>query len=353
MKKKEKQSIYFRVDFGSVVGLGHLMRCINIGKEIKKLILIDIKFIVEQYSDDGLRILSDKGFEVFFLKKTLDEKHKKVKELYEIDDAKDTLAFLDTDDLLIVDHYKLNHTWEEFLLEKGQKVCAIDDINRKHKVNLLLDYSFWKTRDSHYLDSHVKNHRLIGSNYLLLRNSIKMLRKLEQNFDKPKLLISFGGGDEDNLSLQILRLLDHINFTKISILQISSSQNTKALNRFIRDKENMILYSELTDIIKLYQESDVCIGGGGVSSIERCFLGIPSLVVTQAFNQKEMIKNLYNNNLVEILDVSKSSKDIKIKIAKFLNNKDKLISISERGKSFFNEHGTLEVAKKIVGLLHA
>jgi len=314
---------------------------------------VDIKFIVAKFSEDGLSFLSDNKFKVFLQKNLSNEDQAGVKDEYEIEDAKKTQEFLNEDDIIILDSYQFGKIWESFFLEKGQKVCAIDDIDRAHKVNLLLDYSFWKTKKSHYLESEILDYKLIGQDYLPLKDSITSINRVKKNFEKPKLLISFGGKDETNLSLKILKLINHKKFKKISIIQLGNSKNTNDLSRFINNKSNIQLYSELTDIANIYKDTDVCIGGGGVSAIERCFLGIPSLVVIQASNQQDMIKNLYNRSLIETLNIDKNKEEIGVSINNFLDNKDQLNNLSKNGRSFFVDNGSLKVAKKIVRLLDA
>ena len=353
MNNQINRSICFRVDFGSELGLGHLMRCVNIATKIKTLALVDIKFIVARYSDDGLEFLTDNKFNYFLQKNTLDKNKVGIDNRSEIEDAKKTQEFLNEDDIIILDSYLLGKTWESFFLKKGQKVCAIDDIDRTHHVNLLLDYSFWKTKKSHYLGSEVLDYKLIGSSYIPLKESITSIKRVNKDFEKPNLLISFGGKDEINLTLQILKLINYEKFNKITVIQLSNSKNTNNLNRFIGNKSNISLYSELTNIADIYKDIDICIGGGGVSAIERCFLGIPSLVVIQASNQEDLIKNLYNENLIGILNINKNAEENETIIDDFLDNKRRLNILSKNGRSFFVDNGSLEVAKKIVRLLDA
>src|SRR6185312_10092073 len=45
------------------------------------------------------------------------------------------------------------------------------------------------------------------------------------------------------------------------------------------------LYVEVSDPASIVRHADIAIGAGGVSSFERCCLGVPSLIVSLADNQ--------------------------------------------------------------------
>ena len=46
-------------------------------------------------------------------------------------------------DLLIIDHYGIDHEWEKTLKDKAKKILVIDDLaNRKHECDFLLDHNY-------------------------------------------------------------------------------------------------------------------------------------------------------------------------------------------------------------------
>ena len=52
---------------------------------------------------------------------------------------------------------------------------------------------------------------------------------------------------------------------------------------------------------ELLSQTDLVIGGGGVSSYERCCLGVPSIVITVADNQVPNTKILYSKGIIKYL----------------------------------------------------
>ena len=64
---------------------------------------------------------------------------------------------------------------------------------------------------------------------------------------------------------------------------------------------NAVLHSELPSLAPLMLKADFAIGAGGATNWERFCLGLPSLVITLAENQRRVCRHLFQNGLIELI----------------------------------------------------
>lgn len=97
---------------------------------------------------------------------------------------------------------------------------------------------------------------------------------------------------------------------------------------------------------ELMANSDVAIGAAGATTWERCCLGVPSLIILLADNQKETIEVL-----VESAIALKGSTDNLNKDMKKLENisGDLLMSLSQNTMKVLDGQGTNKVMNTLLG----
>ena len=129
------QLIIFRTDASIRIGSGHLMRCLNLGKRLKKKNK-KIYFLVKKsdyFKINNKLILQNKFLPIFIGK----EENK----FSSNSDFNATLKICRKKkiDTIIVDNYKINYKWEKKIKKKINKLIVIDDLaNRKHFCDILI-----------------------------------------------------------------------------------------------------------------------------------------------------------------------------------------------------------------------
>ena len=84
------------------------------------------------------------------------------------------------------------------------------------------------------------------------------------------------------------------------IVGLNSSKKDK-LERLSKKNKNIKIYKELTSLAPLMLKADIAIGACGATSWERCCLGLPSIVITIADNQKPIAKELNKQGIIRWL----------------------------------------------------
>ena len=142
-------NIYVRVDANHEIGTGHFYRCftlglqaINLGYKVTFVSRFMPNYLVNQLRENEIH------FKSIYEKpnsKIDNLYHSKWLEVSQIEDAQNLEKILfEPVDLLIVDHFALDYTWEIKLKSFVKKIFVIDDLgDRKHECDFLLDQNYY------------------------------------------------------------------------------------------------------------------------------------------------------------------------------------------------------------------
>ena len=81
-----------------------------------------------------------------------------------------------------------------------------------------------------------------------------------------------------------------------------SSSSKNKIKKLKNKNKNIIFHSNLSSLASLMLKADIAIGACGVTTWERCCLGLPSIVITVAENQKKIAKELDKLGIIQWLD---------------------------------------------------
>lgn len=211
-------------------------------------------------------------------------------------DAQQTIEALDNNsfDWLVVDHYALDHRWEEALRPHYQNIMVIDDLaDRRHDCDVLLDQNLGRSAQDYggLLKPHTAT--LIGPQYALLRPEFAQLRSQSlARRTQPQLkhlLITMGGVDKDNATGQVLQALTACHLLADLRITVVMGPHAPYLADVKQQATQMPRPTQVlvgvSEMAQLMSDSDLCIGAAGSTSWERCCLGLPTLLLVLADNQ--------------------------------------------------------------------
>lgn len=211
-------------------------------------------------------------------------------------DAQQTRKELDNEvvDWLVVDHYALDHRWEQALRPHCQNLMVIDDLaDRRHDCDVLLDQNLGRSPQDY--DGLLKLHTatFIGPQYALLRPEFAQLRShslARRNQPQLKhLLITMGGVDKDNATSIVLQALKTCHLPLGLRITVVMGPHAPYLADVKVEALQMPWPTEVlvgvNAMAQLMTDSDLCIGAAGSTSWERCCVGLPTLLLVLAENQ--------------------------------------------------------------------
>jgi len=194
-------------------------------------------------------------------------------------------------DLLVVDHYDIDARYESQCRPWARRLLAIDDLaNRAHEADDLLDQTLDRQAGD-YRDLVPESCRLLlGSRYALLSRAFfrHRLAARAPGEEVRRILVAPGGTDPANLTPVILRGIAASGLAAEADVMLGSAARHLGDVRaeIARLPLEVRLHLDAREPAALMAAADLAIGAAGVSAWERCCLGLPSLMVVAADNQR-------------------------------------------------------------------
>lgn len=332
-----KNTAFFRCDASLTHGSGHVMRSLCIANSLAKRGW-DCRFISIPESPQIVPSLSE--FKIY-----------------------DPSYQPDYADLLVVDHYDLDATYETLARKWSKTIMVIDDLaDRKHDCDILVDQTIGRDQKEyvHLVPNHC--YSCCGKDFMILRDQFLELieaAKLKRNqVDTVKnVLISYGSTNPHHIVQKTLTALSL--FTKYSLnIEIILSSQAQGFDEICKisskitssGSHNVIVNADAQNVAQSMLDADLCIGGGGIMSWERACLGLPTLMIEIADNQKYLSQKLHDYNAVYLIgDIrSVSYHDINTAFDSVHNNGIFLKTMCKNAFSICDGRGTENICKIIL-----
>uniref|UniRef100_UPI0040481361 UDP-2,4-diacetamido-2,4, 6-trideoxy-beta-L-altropyranose hydrolase n=1 Tax=Polynucleobacter sp. TaxID=2029855 RepID=UPI0040481361 len=293
--------IIFRVDASLDLGSGHVMRCLALAERLREN-GARIIFVSRENHGNLCDLIYSKGHKLFRLGRSephqFDDRMKLTqwRKSFQIEDALETqyvLKEVGSIDLLIVDHYWLDATWECTIKPFVGRIMVIDDLaNRKHDCHILIDQNANLSGEIRYSDLvPLHSVKLLGPNYALLRQEFSKARVGIRNYSGRvrRINIFFGGMDVTNETGKALVAIASLKRTDIFFDVVIGKKNPHidVIRGMCSSLKNVELHIDVHNMADLMARADVGVGAGGGAMWERCCVGLPSVVISVADNQIE------------------------------------------------------------------
>ena len=305
MDESELMKVCFRVDASDYIGTGHVMRCLVLANALRQL-GYSISFASLPLKSNLIDFIGGKGFGVVTLTLSdsgdfsdIDLDSYPWLQRSQADDASDFISQVSDLDIVVIDHYGIDHIWEaQVKKELNCKVVAIDDLTRRHAADVVLDQTLGRKVDAYPESKYV----LAGSSYALLGSGFANARELALDKAAPKVpikvLVSMGGIDFHNTTLLVLEALVGRLEAEITLLLSKRSPNYKVVSDWCRNCKQIKHVDFTENMPSVMLDHDIAIGASGTTSWERACLGLPSIVIPIADNQREIGVQLAKKNVV-------------------------------------------------------
>ncbi|WMN61183.1 UDP-2,4-diacetamido-2,4,6-trideoxy-beta-L-altropyranose hydrolase [Pseudoalteromonas xiamenensis] len=310
----------FRVDASVHIGSGHVMRCLVLADELKKQ-GNHVVFYTRPQPGDLVELIKSRGYAVYSLiqpkslkKPTSSSDYLAWLQVTQHADAENFLENCNDVDVVICDHYGIDIEWQTIVRQrKFCKIVVIDDLVRTHDADLIIDQTL-NRNVLEYRSKNVKSKILAGTHFALLASKFASLRnsKVCPNktlFGNPRLLITMGAIDEPNASLNVLNTLKAClkKLPLATVLLSDISPNYQSVKLFAEENKDWVTHIDyVDDMASLMICNDISIGAAGSTSWERACLGLPSILIPLADNQRDICENLTKSGAalsLELVDV--------------------------------------------------
>lgn len=322
--------VAFRADASLQMGSGHLMRCVTLADALKQK-GAQCHFFCREHPGHLIELVRGNGHAVHVLsyepESLINRDGPAHAAWLGATQEQDVQACLPTmqalqPDWLIVDHYALDIRWEERLRPLCRRLMVIDDLaDRSHQCDLLLDQNLGRKHEDYAVLVPNDCVVLTGPQYALLRPEFAALREISlKRRDEPHLrniLISMGGVDGPNATSRVLEALRECVLPGDCQLKVVMGPKAPWLQQ-VRDAASMMpcpteVFVDVTDMGTLMMSSDLSIGAAGSTSWERCCLGLPSIILILAENQRLISFELDKTGAAAAISLDESDLDAQLK----------------------------------------
>lgn len=311
-------------DGGLKLGLGNIYRMLELARSlVRDAQDINVTFVTssDKYVVD---LIQDNGFKV---EHSLDE---------DIKSLINQLKFK----VLIIDKLNIEKDFVRTIQNNKSKKFRtvifgnLSDANELADlvINAIIGTNF---SNRNYVDEF-NTHYLTGPRYLALRDEFKP-RIYEYRNSLKKILLLFGGSDQANLSIKILKKLIEANDDyQITVVIGRGYVFLSELEVWVKNKNNITILRDITNVKEVMLDNDFLFTSPGTAMFEGFFLGLPLLALFQNESQKEVFRDFFmTKSYDEIENVESRMKNIYWDIENYYKELDKL-EIAQGKKDIVN-----------------
>lgn len=357
--------VAFRADASLTIGAGHVMRCLTLADALH-VRGADVVFLSREHVGHLHQVVEARGYPLLSLGTVDSMQGRESAAGYAhwlgVDlrrDADDTLARLAglSVDWLVVDHYGLDARWEHAVRPVCGRIMAVDDLaNRDHVVDALLDQNFGKTAVDYADRVPASCALMMGSGYALLRPEFAALRaeslSRRSQGQVRRLLITMGGVDLDNATGAVLEALQVWGPPADLEVTVVMGPCAPWRDKVIQQARCLPFSTEVLVNVqymgKLMRDADLAIGAAGSTSWERCCLGLPTLQLVLAENQRPIANALSQAGAAYLLERAGLETGLRQAMLQLTQNPARLIRMSTDAAQLVDGKGAERVAQYIM-----
>jgi len=335
----------FRADASVEIGIGHLVRCRALADELVRRGW-SVGFASRETTGAVAGVHPAEGYETLSIPQDV-----------QMDDEPYWLAarLSSNRPLLIVDHYDVGAIWLERARAWAGSIVAVDDLaNRPLPVDLLLNQNLGvdaaKYRSLVPGDARI----LTGPMYALLRPEFATIhdRRRARSGRVDRILVFLSGGDPTNVTGRAAEAADSVGAT-VDVVVGAGFPALAELRGWAAGRPSVEVHVQTPSMASLMERADLAVGAPGSAAWERSAVGLPSILVVLADNQREPGRQLARlgaavmlgwHEVVDVETIRRSIEDVRAA-------PDRVRAMSDAAARITDGRGTERVMAEIEALV--
>lgn len=369
VRAMSSKQVVFRADASLDIGTGHVMRCLTLANALRENGW-ECHFLCREQPGNLIEFIRAQEHHAYPLAHSLTTANSRSEsegvalahaawlDASQLEDAAACQVTLEKikPKWLVVDHYALDSRWEQAVMPHFERLMVIDDLaDRLHQCDLLLDQTFGRQAEDYapwVLDDCKV---LCGAQYALLRPEFAELRPYSlQRRHSPKLkriLVTMGGIDKDNATGQILDVLDRTILPagcQITVVMGATAPWIDTVRqRSAAMSHPTTVLAAVSHMAHLMADSDLAIGAAGATSWERCCLGLPTILIILAENQRGIGRALAHSGSAYLVAIDEVAKGIAQNLKILTYNENELREQSHNASLICDGQGTRRLVSEM------
>lgn len=278
-------ALLFRCDASPAIGGGHVMRCLTLANHLAEKGCL-IRFACTAETVRTVSALATSGFEIVELADPLDP-------------AELTACVPAPVEAAILDHYGTDIAYERAMRSIARITMAIDDLaDRPHECDFILNQNFGVAASDYTGLIPAGSKVLAGAQFALLRPEFararpEALARRARQSRVESILISMGLTDVGGITAKVLEAtVEADTGAMIEVVVGSRAPSLDRIKTIASRRSDISVHVDTADMPALMTAADLAIGAAGSTSWERCCLGLPTITMVLAENQRNVVRSL-------------------------------------------------------------
>ena len=341
--------VLFVADCGDQTGGGHVMRCLSLAQALlarraacAMVATPAVAKVLDAFADARLeRLAAPEG------------------PLHGLVEAAREAAALWAPTVIVVDHYRLGALHEQRLSDGAGVIAVIDDLaDREHRCRLLVDPTLGRTAEDYEPLTPAGTRVLVGPAYALLAPAYAQARGAAVRARRPeapprRLLVSLGLMDHGGITGRVLNLIQSEAGEMPQPRQPLGPGADHHVEFQVAGLDPRIhLHVDSRQMASLIAAADIGIGAGGSSTWERATLGLPSISLILADNQRGLALELARRGATVAVDARGDTfvKALPEVLGRLMGDGRLRRQISESSAALCDGEGASRVAEALLAL---
>jgi UDP-2,4-diacetamido-2,4,6-trideoxy-beta-L-altropyranose hydrolase len=332
--------LLIRADANTRVGIGHVMRCLS---------------LAQAWQDAGGHAIFVMSPELPGLEATLKSDGMEVVHLLapsgETDDAIETANLARQADAawVVLDGYHFNSEYQRIMNDSGLRLLLVDDTgNHDHYYARIVLNQNLHAREGLYRHKESYTQLLLGTRYALLRREFLKWREERREIPEVahRLLITLGGGEQNEVILKVIHALRQVKGLEALVLLGGRDPDSRKLESHVDGALSTFrIVNDLASMPERMAWADMALSAGGSTCWELAFMGLPSLVLVLAENQRPVAESLESRGVALNLGwhTLLSEFDLVAALSGLIQDYTRRRQMSERGRQLVDGQGAARV----------
>ncbi|MBL8556966.1 MAG: UDP-2,4-diacetamido-2,4,6-trideoxy-beta-L-altropyranose hydrolase [Phenylobacterium sp.] len=280
--------ILFVADAGPFVGGGHVMRSLTLARALEaqgaSYAFVGppaVAELLDAFSPDSVRIPAE--------------------------DLAAT-AVRESFDAIVFDHYGLSEP-DHRAMAKDRPVLVVDDLaDRPLGADIVVDAGPSRRAQDYLGLTSDEARLLLGPEFAAVRPEFAAVREPAlawRGEPVQRVLISMGLTDVGGVTARVVdRVRPRVQEVGLDIVLGAGAPSTSGLLKTARRDPRLMLHVDTPHMARLTAEADIGIGAPGSSTWERCVLGLPSVLIVLAENQRPAARAMAERGAALVVDLA-------------------------------------------------
>jgi len=345
----DSQALLIRADGSPQIGTGHVMRCLALAQAWRVSTSGPIVFVTAMDTPALEARLHAEGAQVVRLSTPPGS----------MEDARQTTALAQQyrASWIVADGYHFGAEYQNLLKAGEFQLLVIDDYGhtKQYSADMILNQNL---HASEHLYTNRQSHTrlLLGTRYMLLRREFVQQGPPVRTIPAVahRVLVTLGGSDPENVTAKVIQALRQRQCEGLEATVVigGSNPHVEHIHTLLGGTPDFIqLEHNVTDIPEDMRQADIAISAAGSTAWELAFMGLPSLLIVTAKNQRPIATHLAQSGATINLGWHNTCtpSDIVTALEKLRTSAEVRRTMSQCGQTLIDGNGAARVVMAMTG----